>query len=157
RLRPGKSGCPFHSHWSQWELYVILSGHGIARFGDQRREIKAGDVVMHPPYEAHQLINTGDVDLDYFLIADNPPVDVWHYPDSSKWGFRPHGGIFRRVDVHYYDGEEAGAEQRPPSPPTPPSPGPRARFAVIAEIPEQEARSPQGKYHSFYRDISLAL
>jgi len=157
RLQPGKSGCPFHSHSSQWELYLITAGRGTVRHGPHQREIRAGDAVMHPPGEAHQLINTGDSLLEYLLIADNPPVDVYHYPDSTKWGFRPRGGFFRRTDVDYYVGEEAGAEQRPPRPAPPPLTETLARFVTIAALPEEEGRSPAGKYHSFRREISLAL
>lgn len=157
RLRPGKSGCPFHSHAAQWELFVIRRGRGLVRYGAHQREIGPGEAVMHPPGEAHQLTNVGDTPLEYFLIADNPAVDVWEYPDSAKWGFRPRGGFFRRTDVDYYDGEEDGAAQRPPRAPVPPPPGPLARFVAIDSIPEVELRSPKGTYHSYVRDISCAL
>ena len=76
------------------------------RHGDERREVRAGDVMMHPPCIAHQLINTGDDDLLYYLVADNPMTEVWHYPDSNKWGFKPGGAIFRRQEVDYHFGED---------------------------------------------------
>lgn len=157
RLRPGKSGCPFHSHSSQYELYVIRTGRGTVRHGSAQREVEAGDAVMHPPGEAHQLINTGPTDLEYFLVADNPAVDVWSYPDSNKWGFRPRGGIFRRHDVHYYAGEEDGADMLPPAPPPATAAETLARFVRIDALPEEGGNSPRGKYGSFTRDISLAL
>jgi uncharacterized cupin superfamily protein len=107
RLRPGKAGCPFHSHSSQWELFVITQGEGTVRHGDERTIVRAGDAVMHPPGPgAHQLTNTGAGDLEYLLFADNPAVDVWHYPDSGKWALDPQGKIFRMVETDYYDGEE---------------------------------------------------
>ncbi len=67
---------------------------------------RAGDVVLHPPGEAHQFTNTGSDDVLYYLIADNPPADYWHYPDSGKWGCREPRRIFRTADVDYWDGEE---------------------------------------------------
>lgn len=158
-LRPGKSGCPFHSHSSQWELFVILTGEGTVRHGAARTAVRAGDAILHPAGpEAHQLINTGSVDLEYFLIADNPPVDLWHYPDSDKWGYRPAGGIFRKLPVDYYLGEEAGAPERV-QPRALPAPSPRqqARFVTMADIPERASLSPKGTFGSFARDISLAL
>lgn len=106
RLAPGKSGCPFHSHSSQWELYVILSGTGTVRADAETGPVQAGDVVVHPPGEAHQLTNSGADDLDYLLVADNPPNEFWTYPDSNKWGFRAPRKIFRATDVDYHDGEE---------------------------------------------------
>jgi uncharacterized cupin superfamily protein len=106
RLPAGKAGCPFHSHSSQWELYVILSGNGTVRADNETGTVVAGDVVVHPPGEAHQLTNTGSVDLDYILVADNPPNEFWHYPDSNKFGMRSPRKIFRATDVDYHDGEE---------------------------------------------------
>lgn len=106
RLEPGFAGCPFHRHSSQWEMFIILRGTGTVRVNDETGTVHAGDVVLHPAGEAHQLTNTGSGDLDYFLIADNPPDDWWHYPDSNKWGFRSPRKIFRATDVDYWDGEE---------------------------------------------------
>ena len=106
RLAPGKSGCPFHSHSSQWELYIILTGTGTVRADAETGPVQAGDVVVHAPGEAHQLTNTGTVDLDYILVADNPPNEFWHYPDSDKYGLRFPRKIFRATDVDYHDGEE---------------------------------------------------
>lgn len=106
RLETGQCGCPFHSHSLQWELYVILSGTGTVRADAESFTVQAGDVVVHPPGEAHQLTNTGNVDLDYLLVADNPLNEFWHYPDSNKWGFRSPRRIFRATDVDYHDGEE---------------------------------------------------
>jgi uncharacterized cupin superfamily protein len=106
KVAPGKAICPFHSHTSQWELFVILRGMGAVRADRKRFQVQAGDVFMHPPGEAHQLINTGRKWLHLYIIADNPPVDIFHYPDSNKWGLRPQGKFFRMTEVPYNDGEE---------------------------------------------------
>ena len=106
RVPPGKTPCPFHSHAAQWEMFVILSGKAVVRAGRRRYAVKTGDVFIHPPGEAHQLINTGRKDLVFYIIADNPPVDIFHYPDSGKWGLRPHRKNFRMVETKYNEGEE---------------------------------------------------
>ncbi|MDB6167838.1 MAG: Cupin domain protein [Verrucomicrobia bacterium] len=106
RVPPGKAPCPFHFHTTQWEMFVIVSGTGTVRAGRKRQKIKAGDAFIHPPGEAHQIINTGKQDLVFYIIADNPPVDIFHYPDSGKWGLRPYGKYFRMAQASYYDGEE---------------------------------------------------
>jgi uncharacterized cupin superfamily protein len=106
KLAPGKSGCPFHSHAAQWEMFIVLTGRGTVRAGNDTIEVSAGDAVIHPPGEAHQLINTGDEDMTFYLIADNPPVDYWHYPDSDKWGLKAQRKFFRIRELEYYDGEE---------------------------------------------------
>ncbi len=149
RLRPGKSGCPFHSHSAQWEFYVITAGQGTVRYGPHQRTVHAGDVAMHPPGEAHQLINSGDGDLTYWLVADNPLTEVWTYPDTHELGYRPGGGVFRRA-------ESPQSAVVPPRPSDPAGPS-LARFARIADLPWEEQRSPTGKYHSFCQNISYAV
>lgn len=106
RLQPGECGCPYHLHAAQWELFLILAGEGTVRTPAGREILKAGDAVLHPPGEAHQLTNTGSTELLFYLIADNPPVDYWHYPDAAKWGLREPRKFFRMQEAEYWDGEE---------------------------------------------------
>ena len=107
KLPPGFAGCPFHSHAAQWELFLVASGTARVRANDETKMLRAGDVVIHPPGEAHQIANASpDEDLVYWLVADNPPVDYWHYPDSKKWGLRAPRKFFRPDDVDYWEGEE---------------------------------------------------
>jgi len=107
RLPPGAKNFPFHSHGTEWEFYLVVSGAGKVRAGKSTRGLKAGDCVLNPPGEAHQIINTGKEDLLYFVIANNAPADFYHYPDSNKWGFSlEHVGSFRIREVNYFEGEE---------------------------------------------------
>ncbi len=107
RLPPGFAGCPFHFHAAQSELFLILSGTAIVRANDETETLRAGDVVFHPPGEAHQIINASSTEpLLYYLVADNPPVDYWYYPDSRKWGLREPRMFFRPAPLEYWDGEE---------------------------------------------------
>jgi len=106
RLLPGECGCPYHSHSAQWELFLFVGGTASVRTPLGTFVHRAGDVVLHPPGEPHQFSNTGTDDLIYLLIADNPLADIWHYPDSDKWGFRSPRKIFRATDTDYWEGEE---------------------------------------------------
>ncbi len=106
RLPPGKAACPFHSHTTEWEMFVIVSGSGTVRAGRKRHKVKTGDAFMHPPGEAHQIINTGRRELVFYIIADNPPVDGCFYPDSKKWADLRPRRYFRLTEVDYFDGEE---------------------------------------------------
>jgi uncharacterized cupin superfamily protein len=106
RLAPGESGCPYHSHAAQWELFLILEGAGRVRAGSETSAVTAGDAVLHPPGEAHQIMAGPDGELTFLLVADNPPVDYWHYPDSGKWGLRSPLKFFRPAETGYWDGEE---------------------------------------------------
>ncbi len=106
KLAPGETPCPFHSHAAQWELFLFLSGTAKVRAGDETQLLSAGDAVLHPPGEAHAFSNVGDTDLLYLCIADNPPVDYSHYPDSNKWGLHSPHLFFHAQPVDYFDGEE---------------------------------------------------
>lgn len=106
KLPPGFSGCPYHIHSSQWELFWILEGSGTVRTPAGTAPVGPGDIILHPPGEAHQLTNTGATDLRYYLVADNPATDIWQYPDSAKWGFNAPRKFFRPVETPYWDGEE---------------------------------------------------
>lgn len=109
RLEPGATLCPYHDHATQWELFYVLSGTGSVRSNGELHHVTSGDVIIHPPGDAHQIVNDGSVDLMYILIADNPPLDVCRYPDSNKIGiFDDHGrrDLLRAAEVDYFDGEE---------------------------------------------------
>ncbi|BCU79093.1 cupin domain-containing protein [Luteolibacter sp. LG18] len=106
KLPPGATNCPFHAHAAQWEFYLVLSGSGSIRHGDTATPVAAGDSFVCPPGEAHHLTNTGTEDLLYYVIADNPPADVIHYPDTGKWHVKPLRKSFVMQEVDYYQGEE---------------------------------------------------
>lgn len=85
---PGKSGCPFHNHHVEEELFIILDGEGTYRFGDERYAVGPGDVLGAPaggPETAHNLINTGTVPLKYLSISTMAATEICEYPDSGKF------------------------------------------------------------------------
>jgi uncharacterized cupin superfamily protein len=162
RLPPGAAVCPFHSHLAQWELFLVHRGHGTVRAGALTRPVRTGDVFVHPPGEAHQLINTGAEDLEVFIFADNPPLDAFHYPDSDKWGLRPPGKIFRIKPADYFDGEETpepgSAAPRPPAAPPPPEPTPFAqRLLNIDDVAWSSWTSPKGRFRDESKELSIGL
>jgi uncharacterized cupin superfamily protein len=106
RVPPGAANWPYHLHSAQWEFYIIVSGAGELRAENHTGPVKAGDCLSIPPREPHQLRNTGAEDLVYFVIADNPPADITHYPDSNKWFIKPQRKFLTALEVSYYDGEE---------------------------------------------------
>src|SRR5215472_6675712 len=63
RVPPGKKPYPYHSHSTQWEFYIVVSGSGRSRDDDGETRIVAGDALLYKPGEAHQFINDGDEDL----------------------------------------------------------------------------------------------
>lgn len=95
RIPSGATNFPLHSHSAQWEFYLIMSGKGTVRTGDRSVEVSQGSTFICKPGEAHQIINTVAEDLLYLVIAVHPRADVFHYPDSGKWGIN-RSGLFLR-------------------------------------------------------------
>jgi uncharacterized cupin superfamily protein len=107
RIQPGKSNFPMGGHSAQWEMYLIVSGKGSVRDKDGKTEVVAGDAFIFGPNEPHQIQNSGDVDLIYYVIADNPIGESCYYPDSNKWLVRsPERRFLRSESLDYFDGEE---------------------------------------------------
>lgn len=86
-VAPGGISFPFHYHCATEEALYVLSGKGVARIGDARIPVSAGDYIAFPvgPAHAHQMLNDGTEPLVYLtLSASLQKVDVVGYPDSKK-------------------------------------------------------------------------
>jgi uncharacterized cupin superfamily protein len=116
---PGKKAFPHHVHHVADEMMVILEGSGEYRWGEARYAVGPGDLLGAPAAtQAHQIINTGTVDLKYLTFSTNPGADVVEYPDSGKVSYRAGvvGGDRSTGSIHavgritktdYWDGEIA--------------------------------------------------
>jgi uncharacterized cupin superfamily protein len=162
RIPAGAAVCPFHVHFAQWELFVVLSGTATIRAGSETHTAGKGEVFIHPPGEAHQLSNPGPGDLEVLIITDNPQLDAFHYPDSDKWGFRPPGKIFRLTEVDYFDREDPAPAGAPPHQIKPAPSGPAltpfaSRKLHPDSLPWESWDSPKGKFRGEGKSLSLAL
>ena len=87
-VEPGKRAFPFHNHLGNDEMFVVLEGEGLYRFGEGEYPVRAGSVCGAPkggPETAHQLINTGTGPLRYLGISTTQDPDIAEYPDSGKF------------------------------------------------------------------------
>ena len=95
RVPPGHSACPAHTHLMADEIFVVLEGRGLFRYGDRVHEIRPGDCVSCPADTgiAHQIANPATPDGD------------WTYPDSGALVVDALGrhGFLREAD--YYEGQ----------------------------------------------------
>ena len=119
---PGKRAWPLHCHHANDELFVILGGRGVLRYGAAEHCVNAGDVVVCPAggvETAHQLRADGDEPLRYLAISTMNEPDVLEYPDSGKVavfaGAAPGGEkaarrleltVKKNAAVGYWEGEE---------------------------------------------------
>ncbi len=114
-VAPGKRSCPYHFHYAQEEMFVIIDGQGTLRVAGERLPIKSGDVIFIPPGPEypHQLINTSDAPLKYLSISTRETPEVCEYPDSGKYqamvtinGARAFTAVQRpETTLDYWDGE----------------------------------------------------
>lgn len=106
-LPPGSVGCPFHWHAREDEVFYVLSGRGVLRYGDTLREIGPGDCVSCPAGTrvAHQIANPFDQDLVYLAVGPRDPHEVCGYPDNGKVMVRSLGTVGRLDARDYMDGE----------------------------------------------------
>ena len=115
-LEPGFKACPFHNHHVNEEMFLVLSGSGTLRFGEQTYQIEKDDIIACPPGGqelAHQIINTGSEAMTVLCVSTNEAVDICEYPDSQKTlsmagpqgnrSFRHMARLGEKVD--YFEGE----------------------------------------------------
>ena len=85
-VKPGESAFPFHVHYLEDEIIVILEGEGTYRFGDTAHKVTVGDVLGAPAGRAelaHQLTNTGSGTLKYICVANQTETNVVELPEQG--------------------------------------------------------------------------
>ena len=107
RVPPGRAVCPLHYHQLEDEVFYILSGTGVLRYGDEVTALRPGDCISCPAGSgiAHQIANTGDEDLTYLAIGNSEPNEVCVYPDSGKVMVRSLGRVGMFEKTEYFAGE----------------------------------------------------
>lgn len=85
---PGMRAFPLHNHRVNEEMFFVLEGSGQLRIGDATHAVRAGDIIACPTggaETAHQLVNTGDIELKYLAVSTRLSPEVCEYPDSGKF------------------------------------------------------------------------
>jgi uncharacterized cupin superfamily protein len=124
-LPPGEAAYPYHFHYSDEEIVIVLSGRPTLRTPDGVRELAEGEVVRFALGEegAHQILNPTDQTVRFLALSSNGRPDIVAYPDSDKTSAterQPDGSglrvFFKQGDqVDYWDGE-AAPDGRGPDP-----------------------------------------
>ena len=119
-IPPGKRAFPYHYHYVNEEMFLILEGTGELRWPGGTHPLKPMDVICCPPGpdSAHQIHNTGTTPLRYLALSTVEDPEVVEYPDSEKYGVtvgRPLGAppdaskfrviAFKKDKVDYFAGE----------------------------------------------------
>jgi uncharacterized cupin superfamily protein len=103
-VAPGMRSCPYHFHYAQEEMFIVLEGTGTLRVAGEHLPIKSGDIIFIPPGPEypHQIINSSDAPLKYLSISTREQPELVEYPDSGK---------FQATALH--EGEPVRYVQRP--------------------------------------------
>ena len=114
-LPSGEAAYPYHFHYADEELILVLRGRPTLRTPEGTRELVEGEAVGFPLGEegAHQLRNDTDQNVTFVAISSSGRPDVVVYPDSNKIGVGerlPRGGGLREFfpregAVDYWDRE----------------------------------------------------
>ncbi len=126
---PRSAAFPRHYHFVADELFVVLEGSGTLHYGEADYPLRPMDVISIQggtgiPF---QIENSSDLELRYLALSTMEQADVFHYPDSGKYGIMARGVPFRDlsgveglprfsrfvpsdVGVGYYDGEPDAQE-----------------------------------------------
>jgi uncharacterized cupin superfamily protein len=118
-LAPGQKTWPYHFHYGEEELLVVLRGTPTLRDPTGERQLDTGDVVLFKqgPAGAHLLRNDTEHPVRLLMISSLAEVDVAVFPDSDKFlalsmpPGRPREDAFyevvpRKAAVDYFAGEE---------------------------------------------------
>jgi uncharacterized cupin superfamily protein len=109
RLPGGRTAVPFHHHRREDEVFFVVSGRGVLRYGDELFPLRAGDCVSCPAKTgiAHQIANPFEDDLVYLAIGPYDADEVCGYPDTGKVLVRGLQQIGKLETLEYLAGEPA--------------------------------------------------
>jgi uncharacterized cupin superfamily protein len=116
-IPPGEAAYPYHYHFGEEELIVVLTGRPSLRMPGGWRELPEGEIVsfLVGDQGAHQIVNRTDEPVRLLAFSTSGAPDIVIRPDSGTIGAferRPEGGglyiHFRAEDaVNYFAGERA--------------------------------------------------
>jgi uncharacterized cupin superfamily protein len=117
-LPPGEAAYPYHFHFADEELVIVVRGRPTLRTSDGLRELDEGEAVRFPLGEdgAHQILNRRRDTVIFLAVSSHGRPDVVIYPDSDKLGVSerlPRGGGLRSF-FHRKDAVDIWDDETPP-------------------------------------------
>jgi uncharacterized cupin superfamily protein len=119
---PGEAAYPYHFHYADEEMLIVLSGQPSLRTPEGIRELEEGEALRFPLGEegAHQIVNHSQETATFLAISSAGRPDIVVRPDAETIGVverrTPRGGglrlYFKRDDaVDYWEGEQSDSEE----------------------------------------------
>lgn len=124
-IPPGQATFPFHAHFANEELLIVVEGRPSLRTLAGWRELDPGEVVTFRVGHggAHQVMNRSKEAAQVLIVSEMNAPEVSFYPDSGKVlaGTRPPGGAETDEDIFatfrldqasdYWEGEDPPAPE----------------------------------------------
>ena len=87
---PGKRAFPFHNHRVNEEMFFVVEGTGEIRIGGavspESSRATSSPARRAGRETAHQIVNTGTIELRYLAVSTKLSPEIAEYPDSDKFG-----------------------------------------------------------------------
>ena len=115
-LFPGQRANFYRNHHVNEEMFFILEGAGLLRFGDREYPLRKDYIIACPPGGrdvAHQIINNSSAVFRFLALSTKEPFEIAEFPDSDKlnvvvgdYGNVALVGAFKMASkVSYHEGE----------------------------------------------------
>jgi uncharacterized cupin superfamily protein len=85
-LPPGEAAYPYHYHYSDEEIVIVLRGRPTLRTPEGERVLEQGEAVRFGlgPEGAHQIQNPTEEAVRFLSVSSHGRPDIVVYPDSNK-------------------------------------------------------------------------
>lgn len=83
-LAPGAYSCPYHLHYQEEEMFIVLKGCAMVRQDEEFYEINEGDLVLFKTGSAHQFYNHTTAPLLFLALSNKAEDEICEYSDSDK-------------------------------------------------------------------------
>ncbi|HXR59864.1 MAG TPA: cupin domain-containing protein, partial [Solirubrobacterales bacterium] len=87
-IPPGQAAYPYHYHYADEELLIVLGGEPSLRTPEGTRTLERGEAVHFPLGEdgAHQVFNDSEEIVTLLAVSSHGRPDLVVYPDGDKVG-----------------------------------------------------------------------
>jgi uncharacterized cupin superfamily protein len=88
QLPPGQQSWPYHHHYANEELLIVLDGSPTLRAPEGERRLRAGDTAIfrRGRQGAHKVINRSRRPARFLIISAMIHPDIGHHVDSNMIG-----------------------------------------------------------------------
>jgi uncharacterized cupin superfamily protein len=117
-LPPGQAAYPYHFHYTEEEIVVVLEGRPHLRDSSGWRQLDEGEVVAFLAGErgVHQIVNRTDETVRFLAFSTSGDPDIVVQPDAHKIGVFERLPEGRGLRQWFFEKDEVGYWEDVPPP-----------------------------------------